>query len=181
MSLADSIRRTIVPCIRRYPFIAIFAVASVLLGLLWTPLFWIGMVLTAWCAYFFRSGTVTRSMTRSSSARPMAGLGDRDGDSARRAGSRAATAPAHFRVHGRIFLPCEPLAHARPDPPIAYRPGKFLNAELDKASEDNERNSFVLDSPAGRSPSCRSRGWLRAGLSASLPKTAKSRPGSGSA
>ena len=27
---------------------------------------------------------------------------------------------------------------------IAYRPGTFINAELDKASEDNERNSLVI-------------------------------------
>jgi phosphatidylserine decarboxylase len=33
---------------------------------------------------------------------------------------------------------------------IAYRPGKFLNADLDKASEDNERNSLVISTPAGR-------------------------------
>jgi phosphatidylserine decarboxylase len=33
---------------------------------------------------------------------------------------------------------------------IAYRPGKFINAELDKASEDNERNSLVISTPAGR-------------------------------
>ena len=28
---------------------------------------------------------------------------------------------------------------------VVYRPGLFLNADLDKASEDNERNSFVID------------------------------------
>ena len=33
---------------------------------------------------------------------------------------------------------------------IAYRPGDFINAELDKASEDNERNSLVISSPNGR-------------------------------
>jgi phosphatidylserine decarboxylase len=33
---------------------------------------------------------------------------------------------------------------------IAYRAGKFLNADLDKASEDNERNSLVVVTPAGR-------------------------------
>ena len=32
---------------------------------------------------------------------------------------------------------------------IAYRPGKFINAELDKASEDNERNSLVISTPSG--------------------------------
>jgi phosphatidylserine decarboxylase len=33
---------------------------------------------------------------------------------------------------------------------IAYRPGAFINAELDKASEDNERNSVVISTPNGR-------------------------------
>jgi phosphatidylserine decarboxylase len=33
---------------------------------------------------------------------------------------------------------------------IAYRPGKFINAELDKASEDNERNSLVIATPSGQ-------------------------------
>jgi phosphatidylserine decarboxylase len=33
---------------------------------------------------------------------------------------------------------------------IVYRPGKFINAELDKASEDNERNSLVIATPGGR-------------------------------
>jgi phosphatidylserine decarboxylase len=33
---------------------------------------------------------------------------------------------------------------------IAYRPGKFINAELDKASEDNERNSLVIATTAGQ-------------------------------
>lgn len=32
---------------------------------------------------------------------------------------------------------------------VAYRPGKFLSADLDKASEDNERNSMILDTTTG--------------------------------
>jgi len=32
---------------------------------------------------------------------------------------------------------------------IVYHPGLFLNADLDKASEDNERNSIVIASPSG--------------------------------
>jgi phosphatidylserine decarboxylase len=32
---------------------------------------------------------------------------------------------------------------------IAYRPGAFINAELDKASEDNERNGLVIETPRG--------------------------------
>ena len=33
---------------------------------------------------------------------------------------------------------------------IAHRPGKFLNAELDKASLDNERNCLLVDGPNGQ-------------------------------
>jgi phosphatidylserine decarboxylase len=33
---------------------------------------------------------------------------------------------------------------------IVYRPGAFINAELDKASEDNERNSLVISTSNGR-------------------------------
>jgi phosphatidylserine decarboxylase len=33
---------------------------------------------------------------------------------------------------------------------IAYRAGKFLSADLDKASEDNERNSLVIDTGSGQ-------------------------------
>jgi phosphatidylserine decarboxylase len=32
---------------------------------------------------------------------------------------------------------------------IAYIPGKFLNADLDKASEDNERQHFIVEGPDG--------------------------------
>lgn len=32
---------------------------------------------------------------------------------------------------------------------IAYRPGKFFSADLDKASEDNERNCVLLRTPEG--------------------------------
>ena len=33
---------------------------------------------------------------------------------------------------------------------VAYKPGKFLNASLDKASEDNERNSITIRMADGR-------------------------------
>ena len=33
---------------------------------------------------------------------------------------------------------------------VAYQPGLFLNADLDKASEDNERNGLVIEIAAGR-------------------------------
>ena len=55
MNLSETIRNTFVPIHREgYVFVAAFAGATVILGLLWGPLFWIGLALTAWCAYFFR-------------------------------------------------------------------------------------------------------------------------------
>src|SRR6266851_5352090 len=33
---------------------------------------------------------------------------------------------------------------------MVYRAGKFLNADLDKASEDNERNALVIDASGTR-------------------------------
>src|SRR5690349_12284099 len=47
---------SVLPPIHRagWPFIAAFFVVSLLLGWLWTPLFWLGLLATAWCTYFFR-------------------------------------------------------------------------------------------------------------------------------
>ena len=55
MSLVDTIRKALVPIHREgWPFIAAFGGATILLGLFSTTLFWIGLIATAWCAYFFR-------------------------------------------------------------------------------------------------------------------------------
>jgi phosphatidylserine decarboxylase len=55
MSLFNTVRNTIVPVHKEgYPFIAAFFVASLILGWIFKPLFWIGLILTLWCAYFFR-------------------------------------------------------------------------------------------------------------------------------
>ena len=55
MSLADTIRNTLVPVHREgWPFVAAFAGATVLLGLFSTHLLCICLILTAWRAYFFR-------------------------------------------------------------------------------------------------------------------------------
>ena len=32
---------------------------------------------------------------------------------------------------------------------LVYIPGKFVNADLDKASEDNERNGLIIETPRG--------------------------------
>src|SRR5947208_16733278 len=55
MSIVASIRNQMVPINREgYPFIGIFALVSLVLFWLWTPLGWLGTLLTLWCGYFFR-------------------------------------------------------------------------------------------------------------------------------
>ena len=55
MSIVDSIRAQVPPIHPEgYPFIGGFALASLIFFLIWTPLGWIGTVLTVWCALFFR-------------------------------------------------------------------------------------------------------------------------------
>ena len=153
MSIANSIQRQIPPIHPEGdPFIGGFALASLILVWSWTPLGWLGTVLTIWCALFFRDpvrvtpvreGIVVAPadgrISMITQALPPAelGLGDRPLP-------RISIFMSVFNCHvnrspvsGRIDR-------------IAYRPGAFINAELDKASEDNERNSLVISSPNGR-------------------------------
>ncbi len=111
MSILDSIQRQIPPIHKEgYPFIGGFALASLILFWLWSPLGWIGTILTVWCALFFRDpvrvtpvreGLVVSPADGRVSMITMAlppaelGLGDRP-------------LPRHLGVHERVQLPCEP-------------------------------------------------------------------------
>lgn len=153
MSIVDSIRAQ-VPSIHPegYPFIGGFALASLVFFLIWTPLGWIGTILTVWCALFFRDpqritplreGIVVApadgrvSMVVQAVPPAELGLGDNPLP-------RISIFMSVFNCHVN-----RAPATGRVDR-IAYRPGKFINAELDKASEDNERNSLVIATPAGQ-------------------------------
>ena len=55
MSLIDTVTKAFVPVRREgWPFVVAFFVFAVILGWIWDPLFWVGLALTGWCAYFFR-------------------------------------------------------------------------------------------------------------------------------
>ncbi|MGE0564108.1 MAG: phosphatidylserine decarboxylase [Pseudolabrys sp.] len=153
MSIVDSIKTQIVPVTPEgYPFIGGFALASLLLFLLWTPLGWIGIVLTLWCVYFFRDPP------RVTPVRDGIVVSPADG----RVSQVAAASPPHELGLGdapltriSIFMSVFDC-HVNRSPvagqieKIVYQPGKFLNADLDKASLDNERNSLVIAAGAGR-------------------------------
>lgn len=134
-----------------WPFIALFAVGAVLLGLLWGPLGWLGLVLTCWCAYFFRNPD------RVTPSRPGLVISPADGVVCL---VGHAVPPAELgmgndpRMRVSVFMSVFDV-HVNRAPidgkvtKIAYKPGKFLNASLDKASEDNERMAIRMETAEG--------------------------------
>ncbi len=133
-------------------FVAIFGLVTLLLFWLWDPLGWIGVGLTIWCYYFFRDPK--RAVPQGD------GLMISPADGVVSLIERAVPPP-------ELGMASDPLlrvsvfmsvfnCHVNRAPiagklvKMAYRPGKFLNASLDKASEDNERNSLCLELADGR-------------------------------
>ena len=57
MTIIDSIKTSMLVPIHSagIPFIAIFAILTVIMGWFWSPLYFFGLVLTLWCIYFFRN------------------------------------------------------------------------------------------------------------------------------
>jgi phosphatidylserine decarboxylase len=151
-SLIDAITDGIVPVHSEgYKFLAIGAGVSLVLFWLWPPAAWLAVLVTAWIAYFFRDpprvtplreGLIVAPADGRISAvervRPPPELGL--GDTPR---TRISTFLSVFDVHinrapvaGRIVR-------------SVYVPGAFLNAALDKASDENERRALVIATPAG--------------------------------
>ncbi len=152
MSLVDTIKNVFVPVHREgYPFIAAFAGATILLGLFSTSLFWIGLILTAWCAYFYRDPERVTPMDDRLVVSPADGVVSAVGPALppRELGMGTAEM-TRISVFMNVFS-----CHVNRSPVrgritrIEHRPGKFLNAELDKASSENERNGLVIESPNG--------------------------------
>ncbi len=129
-----------------WPFIGLFAAVTVGLFMLSEPLGWIGVVLTAWCTYFFRDPdrvTPTRSgliispadgvvqLIDSAVPPPELGMGDEERP-------RVCVFMNVFNVHvNRVPMDGKITK-------VSYRPGRFFNASLDKASEFNERMSVRM-------------------------------------
>lgn len=153
MSIAASIKNAIPPIHPEgHKFIAIFAVATFVIGWFVEPLFWIGLALTVWCALFFRDPV------RVTPVAPGLVISPADG---RISSVGMAVPPMELGLQATPMLRiCVFMnvfdVHVNRMPVtgridrIAYRAGKFLNAELDKASEDNERNGVVIERADGR-------------------------------
>ncbi|MEO5335984.1 MAG: phosphatidylserine decarboxylase [Magnetospirillum sp. WYHS-4] len=135
-----------------WPFIAVFAAATLGLAFVAEPLGWLGVALTAWCAYFFRDPDRVTPQGESLAVAPADGvvcLIDEAvpppqldmGDDPR---PRVCIFMNVFNVH----VNRAPLAGRIGK--LAYVPGRFVNASLDKASEFNERQCVRLTTPAGQ-------------------------------
>lgn len=134
-----------------WPFVALFAALSAGLWVLHQPLGWVGVVLTAWCAYFFRDpervtpqqpGLVISPADgmvlplEEAPPPPELGMGEEPRP-------RVSIFMNVFNVHVNR-VPAHGVIEK-----ISYRPGRFLNASLDKASEHNERMSVSMKSDGG--------------------------------
>ncbi|GAC1333475.1 MAG: phosphatidylserine decarboxylase [Beijerinckiaceae bacterium] len=152
MSMFQSIRKQVVPIHPEgYIFIAAFAVAALLLGWLWNPLGWIGAILTCWCAYFFRDPPRVTPLRAELIVSPADGyvssVGLYSPPPELGLGSEPRQRVSVFMSVFDCHVNRSPVAGLIRR--IAYKPGLFVNADLDKASDDNERNSLLIDAPGG--------------------------------
>src|SRR4051794_9373756 len=153
MSIVNSIRAQLAPIHPQgYPFVGGFALVSIILFWIWTPLGWLGTLATVWCAFFFRDPVRITPLREGLVVAPADGRVSRVVN---------AVPPPELGLSDRpmprisIFMSVFDC-HVNRSPiagrieRMVYRPGKFINADLDKASEDNERNAFIITGARAR-------------------------------
>jgi phosphatidylserine decarboxylase len=149
----DSIKKVLVPLHPEgWKFVAIFAVATLFLFWLWDLLGWVGVVLTLWCAYFFRDPPRVTPIRDGLVIAPADGVVQlvgpavpppelEMGDDPR---PRVCIFMNVFNVHVNR-MPVDGAVEK-----LAYRPGAFFDASLDKASTDNERQGIRVRASDGK-------------------------------
>lgn len=143
----DSILSAIPPIHREgHRYIAIFAVATLLMFLIAQPLGWLMVAATVWCALFFRDPERVTPIDPAAVIAPADGVISFIGNAAPPPALNMGAGPfTRISVFMNVFnchinrAPVEGVVEV-----IAYEPGLFLNAELDKASSDNERSGMVI-------------------------------------
>ena len=150
MRMIDTVIKPMHP--EGYKFVAAFAVATLILFWLWEPLGWLGLGLTIWCYYFFRDPKRAVPENAGLLVSPADGVislieravpPDELG-----MGPEALVRVSVFMSVFNCHVNRAPIAGRVTA--VAYRPGKFFNASLDKASEENERNALAIDLADGR-------------------------------
>ena len=134
-----------------YKFLVIFGLATIILNFIHGFLGFIGLILTIWCYYFFRDPERISINDDNYLVSPA------DGTIIQ---VQETQGPNELNLEGQKFtkvsifmnvfdchvnrIPCDGKISE-----ILYKPGKFLNASLDKASEDNERNYYKVTNAQG--------------------------------
>jgi phosphatidylserine decarboxylase len=134
-----------------HKFIAIALGVALLLFLVWAPLGWLAVIVAIWIAYFFRDPDRVTPQREGLVVAPADG---------RITSVEAVRPPAELglgpqeRVRVSTFLSILDVHITRA--PVAgrivrsiYVPGAFLNAALDKASEENERRALIIEKSDG--------------------------------
>ena len=129
-----------------YKFLAIAIFVTIFLNFLSTFLGLIGLVLSVWVYYFFRDPERISINDDNYLTSPADGevLMVHEVDGPKELGLEAKKF-TKISIFMNVFdchvnrTPCEGKISE-----ILYKPGKFLNASLDKASEDNERNYYKI-------------------------------------
>ena len=147
MSVLATIRSQLAPIHREgMPFIGMFALASLFLFWLWSPLGWLATMGTLWCAYFFRDPERVTPIRDGIMVSPADGrvsrvsnaLPPKELDLGERPLTRVSIFMSVFDCHVNRSPMTGKVER------IVYHPGAFVSADLDKASEGNERNSLVI-------------------------------------
>ncbi|HEY5597292.1 MAG TPA: phosphatidylserine decarboxylase [Kiloniellales bacterium] len=135
-----------------WPFIGGAVAGAVVLSLLWEPLLWLGLLAAAFCTYFFRDPERITPVRAGLVVSPADGLVSAVEPAAPppELGMGAAALP-RISIFLNVFdvhinrVPADGTVTS-----LAYRKGTFVNASLDKASEENERQSVRMTMPDGR-------------------------------
>ena len=134
-----------------YKFLVIIGLATIILYFIHGFLGFIGLVLSIWVYYFFRDPDRISINDDNYLTSPADGLVVQVLET---------NGPKELGLENRKFTKISIFmnifdCHVNRSPcsgkilEILYKPGKFLNASLDKASEDNERNYYKIQSSLG--------------------------------
>lgn len=134
-----------------WPFIGLFAAVALVLFFVAEPLGWVGIVLTLWCTYFFRNPERVTPQGAGLIIAPADGVvlpldmapPPPELDMGDEPLQRICVFMNVFNVHVNR-IPLKGTVER-----LAYIPGRFFNASLDKASKYNERMAVRLKTSAG--------------------------------
>ena len=134
-----------------YKFLIIFGVITLIFYFISNFLGLVGLVLTIWCYYFFRDPERYPINDEDYLVSPADGVVLQ---------VKETNGPKELNLENKTFTKVSVFmnvfdCHVNRTPcsgkvsQILYKPGKFFNASLDKASEDNERNYYKITNTKG--------------------------------